>query len=51
MATKTFDHAVIWNGELVPPNTPIEEKAETVAKTEKAEKPKKAGVKNDSTAD
>lgn len=45
MATKTFPHAVIWNGEIVPANTPIEMKEE---KTE--EKPvegtsKKRGAK------
>ena len=35
MATKTFSHAVIWNGKLIPANTPIEieeKSAETVVK-------------------
>ena len=38
MATKTFSHAVIWNGKLVPANTPIEVKevAEKSTATEKA---------------
>lgn len=46
MATKTFPYAVIWNGEIVPPNTPIE--VEVVAEKATTEKPKKrAGVKND----
>ena len=29
MATKTFPHAVIWNGKLIPANTPIEIKEKT----------------------
>lgn len=46
MKTKTFPYAVIWNSEIIPPNTPIEIKEEK--DTEKAvetEKPKKSGVK------
>jgi hypothetical protein len=43
---KTFDHAVIINGELIPANTPIE-----VKEAEAPKKPKKGGVKNDDTTD
>ena len=50
---KTFPYAVIWNGEFVPANTPIEVeevKAEkTEAKTEETEKPKRAVRKNAGT--
>ena len=41
MATKTFSHAVIWNGEIVPANTPIE-----IAEETKSEE-KKTVIKND----
>ena len=44
MAIKTFPYAVIWNGEIVPPNTPIKE---TVAKNETVKPAKKAVKKND----
>lgn len=47
MATKTFPYAVIWGGEIVPANTPIEVK-EVKPKVEEAqteEKPKKRGAK------
>ena len=48
MATKTFPYAVIWGGEIVPPNTPIEVKEATVSEKETvAEKPKKGAKKND----
>ena len=43
METKTFPYAVIWGGEIVPPNTPIE--VGTVAEKETVEKPKKKAVK------
>lgn len=50
---KTFPYAVIWNGEIIPPNTPIEVKEDKVStKEEKSEKetvsdekPKKRGAK------
>lgn len=45
MATKTFPYAVIWNGEIVPPNTPIEVK-ETKAET-KPEKHEETPVKEE----
>lgn len=57
MATKIFPYAVIWNGEYIPANTPIEieeekpvevadEAVETGEKpVEVAEKPKKRGAK------
>lgn len=49
MATKIFSHAVIWNGEIVPANTPIEIKEEKPvkqeAKVEVEETPKKRGAK------
>ena len=45
MATKTFPYAVIWGGEIVPPNTPIEV-AEENAVTEKP-KAKKGAKQND----
>ena len=35
MATKTFSHAVIWNGEIIPANTPIEVKDEKPVKETK----------------
>lgn len=49
MATITFSHAVIWNGEIIPANTPIEVEEETNSeetenedtKTEETEAPKK----------
>lgn len=44
MALKTFPYSVYVNGEIIPPNTPVEvgaPKAETKKPT------KKAGVKND----
>lgn len=48
MATKTFPYAVIWGGEIVPPNTPIEVAEESpVTEKPKAEKPKKGAKKND----
>lgn len=43
---KTFDHAVIIDGKLIPANTPIE-----VKEAETPKKPKKGGVKNDDTTD
>ena len=46
MEIKTFPHAVIWNGEIVPANTPIEVKEkETVVEEKQEEKPKKRGAK------
>lgn len=50
MAIKTYPHAVIWHGELIPANTPIEvkeEKPEEQIKSDeiKEEKPKKRGAK------
>lgn len=42
MATKTYPYAVIWNGEVVPANTPIEVKEE-VDTSEKAAKNRKKG--------
>lgn len=54
MATKTFPYAVIWGGEIIPPNTPIQVKETVVAKnaTTTTEKPnKKAVKKNDESAD
>ena len=47
MATKTFSHAVIWEGKLVPANTPITvtEKAPATTSTETEDKPKKRGAK------
>ena len=33
MATKTFSHAVIWNGKIIPANTPIEVKEPEQKKT------------------
>lgn len=57
MATKIFDHAVIYNGVFYPANTPIEDKNETktVSKEEIVETPKKpakkGGAKNDSETD
>lgn len=49
MATKTFPYAVIWGGEIVPPNTPIEVKEVVISKNETTttEKPKKGAKKND----
>ena len=47
MATKTFPYSVIWNGEIIPANTPIEVKEEKAAKTETAKKPTKKAVKSD----
>ena len=44
MATKTFPYAVIWNGKIVPANTPIEVKEEKFVE-EQEEKPKKRGAK------
>lgn len=41
MEVKTFPYAVIWGGEIVPPNTHIKVK-EAVS-----EKPKKGAKKND----
>lgn len=51
MATKTFPYAVIWGGEIIPPNTPIEVKEPKAAKAEADKPKKKAGVKNDENAD
>lgn len=44
--TKTFDHAVIYNGVLYPANTPIEVKEEKAVETPKTTA-KKGGAKND----
>lgn len=47
MATKTFPYAVIWNGEIIPANTPIEveeTKPEKEAVTETKGKTKKKGA-------
>lgn len=51
MATKTFPYSVVWNGKIVPPNTPIEVAEETTEKPEPRRARKKAGVKNDKNAD
>lgn len=49
--TKVYDYAVIWNGEIIPANTPIEVKEEEKAvETKTAEKPKKKAVKSDDKA-
>lgn len=54
---KKFPHAVIWNGEFVRANTPIEvadepEQVEKVADEATDEKPKrKGGRKNDKAGD
>lgn len=45
MATKTFPYAVIWNGEIVPANTPIKVEEKKAAE-EATEKPKRAVKKN-----
>lgn len=50
MATKTYPYSVIWNGEIVPANTPIEVKEAVTAETaeapdDKAKKSGKRGVK------
>ncbi len=47
MATKIYSHAVIFNGEFIPANTPIEVKEERSEVTDevKEEKPKKRGAK------
>lgn len=45
MATKTFPYAVIYGGEIVPPNTPIKTEEEKPAEAPKDEKPKKKGAK------
>ena len=43
MAVKKFPYAVIWNGEIVPANTPIEvEENEALTKEDK---PKRKAVK------
>lgn len=50
MATKTFPHAVIFNGKFYPPHTPIkvEEDKKPEVKSESAQPTqKKAVVKND----
>ena len=48
MATKTFPHAVIYDGKLYPANTPITVKESKVeGKEEVAPTPKKAVNKND----
>lgn len=49
MEVKTFPYAVIWGGEIVPPNTPIKIKEVGVSKKETTttEKPKKGAKKND----
>lgn len=49
MATKTFPYAVIWHGEIIPANTPIETKETTISKEETVveetkAKPKKKGA-------
>lgn len=44
MAKKTFAHAVIWHGELIPANTPIEDNSTEVKSTETVVK------KNDKSA-
>lgn len=48
MAAKTFPYAVIWNGEVVPPNTPIEVVEENTATVKQR---KRAVKKDDTTAD
>lgn len=45
MATKTFPYAVIWGGEIIPANTPIEIEEEKPATVTENEKPKKRGDK------
>ena len=49
MEVKTFPYAVIWGGEIVPPNTPIKVKEATISEKENVatEKPKKGAKKND----
>lgn len=44
MAQKTFPYSVIVNGEIIPPNTPVEIDE---PKTETEKKPKKKAGKND----
>ena len=46
MAIKTFPYAVIWNGAIVPANTPIE----ISEPNKEAAEPKKAVKKNDGRA-
>ena len=59
MATKTFPYSVIWNGEIIPANTPIEveeeqatveEEEQATVEEKKTEKPKKKAVKSDDNA-
>lgn len=38
MATKTYDHAVIWNGKIIPANTPIEVEEQTKTTVKKNDK-------------
>ncbi|MBP3629896.1 MAG: hypothetical protein J6J23_00195 [Clostridia bacterium] len=47
MAVKTFPYAVVWNGEIVPRNTPIEviEEVKKDTTSEKEKQSKKKGVK------
>ena len=46
MATKTFPYSVIWEGKIIPANTPIEVKDKKPEADEvKDEKPKKRGAK------
>lgn len=44
--TKTYPYHVIWRGEIIPPNTPIEVEDEEKP-AEATEKPKKGAKKND----
>ncbi len=46
---KVYDHAVIYNGVLIPANTPIEEKAK--AKSPKTANDKGGANKNDNATD
>lgn len=51
MATKTFPYSVVWNGKIVPPNTPIEVAEETAEKPKPTRGRKKAGVASDERTD
>lgn len=45
MATKVFPYAVVWQGEIVPANTPIVVKEEKPVDEKPTEKPTKKAVK------
>lgn len=52
MTAKTFPYHIIWNGEIVPPNTPVEiEETVSEKETVEAKKPKRGARKHDEGAD